>query len=140
LIYFSYNEKETENIAEKLAVTLKSGDIITLYGGLGAGKTAFCRGLARGLGITQRVTSPTFTIVNEYLGGALPLFHFDMYRLGGSDELFELGFDDYTERGGVVAVEWSERVADALPPNAIKVTITRAGENARTIEITGSEL
>ncbi|MDR0906412.1 MAG: tRNA (adenosine(37)-N6)-threonylcarbamoyltransferase complex ATPase subunit type 1 TsaE [Oscillospiraceae bacterium] len=140
MIFNSYNEKETENIAEKLAVTLKSGDIITLYGDLGVGKTAFCRGLARGLGIAQRVTSPTFTIVNEYSGGALPLFHFDMYRLGGSDELFELGFDDYTERGGVVAVEWSERVADAMPPDAIKVTITRTGETERTIEITGSEL
>ena len=83
-------------------------------GDLGAGKTAFTRGIARGLGIGDRVTSPTFAIVNEYEGGRLPLFHFDMYRLTSSDELFDIGWEDYLARGGVCAVEWSENVADAL--------------------------
>ena len=137
MIYTSHSEAETERIGAELAVTLAAGDVVALFGDLGAGKTAFCRGLARGMGITQRVTSPTFTIVNEYTenAAAQPLFHFDMYRLGGSDELFELGFDDYVERGGIVAVEWSERIADALPPTAITVKITHAGENERTIEV-----
>ena len=138
MIYTSHSEAETERIGAELAATLAAGDIVALFGDLGAGKTAFCRGLARGLGITQRVTSPTFTIVNEYAENAAvrPLFHFDMYRLGGSDELFELGFDDYMERGGIVAVEWSERIADALPPTAITVKISHVGENERAIEVT----
>ena len=106
---------------------------------LGAGKTAFTRGLARGLGIPDRVTSPTFTIVNEYEGGRLPLFHFDMYRLGSSDELFDIGWDDYLARGGVCAVEWSERVSDALPEDTIFVDIARTDEHEdwRTITVTG---
>ena len=102
------------------------------------GKTAFTRGLARGLGCTGRVTSPTFTIVNEYRG-SIPLFHFDMYRLESSDALFDIGWEDYLERGGVCAVEWSENVADAMPEGTVYVTIERApeGENARIITITG---
>lgn len=105
---------------------------------LGAGKTAFTRGLARGLGVPDRVTSPTFTIVNEYEGGRLPLFHFDMYRLGSSDELFDIGWEDYLARGGVCAVEWSEIVSDALEDGVLRVDIRRgAGEGERIITITG---
>ena len=100
------------------------GEIIAFTGDLGAGKTAFTRGLARGLGIPMRVTSPTYTIVNEYTGGRLPLFHFDMYRLGSSDELFDIGWEDYLARGGVCAVEWSENVEDALR-DAIHITIEK---------------
>ena len=112
--------------------------MIAYRGDLGAGKTAFTRGLARGLGITESVTSPTYTIVNEYLGGRLPLFHFDMYRLGGEDELFDIGWEDYLERGGVCAVEWSENVPDAME-NAISVTIFRLDEDTRKIVIEGGE-
>ena len=101
------------------------------------GKTAFTRGLARGLGCRGRVTSPTFTIVNEY-SGDIPLFHFDMYRLGGEDELFDIGWEDYLARGGVCAVEWSENVAEAMD-GAITVTIEKTGEDSRRIAIEGGE-
>ena len=114
--------------------------MIAYTGDLGAGKTAFTRGLARGLGITERITSPTFTIVNEYQGGRLPLFHFDMYRLGSSDELYEIGWEDYLARGGVCAVEWSEIVADALEEDCIRVDIRQGEtENQRKITIEGVE-
>jgi len=112
--FITNSENETEELGSRLAEKLESGTVIAFTGDLGAGKTAFTRGLARGLGITERVTSPTFTIVNEYEGGRLPLFHFDMYRLGSSDELFDIGWEDYLTRGGVCAVEWSENVVDAL--------------------------
>ena len=108
-----------------------------LRGGLGMGKTAFTRGLARGLGCTGRVTSPTFTIVNEY-DGTTPLFHFDMYRLDSEDDLFDIGWDDYLARGGVCAVEWSERIDSALPPDALTVSIARGeNDNDRIITVTG---
>ena len=126
--YLSHNTEETEALGEQLAACLKPGDVIAYLGDLGAGKTAFTRGLARGLGCTGRVTSPTFTIVNEY-EGMIPLFHFDMYRLGDADELFDIGWDDYLERGGVCAVEWSERVRSEIPAGAITVTICRCEEH-----------
>lgn len=129
------NELETEQLGESLAEKLKPGDVIALYGNLGAGKTAFVRGLAKGLGLSVRVSSPTFTIVNEYLGKT-PLFHFDMYRLGSADELFEIGWEDYLDRGGVCAVEWSENVEDAFPPDHIIVRIEQTGDSTRTVEIT----
>ena len=109
---------------KKLAELLRPGDVIAYYGDLGAGKTAFTRGLAAGLGIREAVTSPTYTIVNEYLSGRMPLFHFDMYRLSSSEELFDIGWEDYLARGGVCAVEWSENVADALT-DAISITIEK---------------
>ena len=138
--YISHNETETEKIAESLAARLQAGTVIAYLGDLGAGKTAFTRGLARGLGYKGRVTSPTFTIINEY-EGKLPLFHFDMYRLGGEDELFDIGWEDYLIRGGVCAVEWSERIPGALPPDTITVTISRCPENEdwRRITIEGTE-
>ena len=141
MTYVTNSPAETEALGQRLAETLQPGDVIAYTGDLGAGKTAFTRGLARGLGITERITSPTFTIVNEYLGGRLPLFHFDMYRLGSSEELYEIGWEDYLARGGVCAVEWSENVADAMPDGTVYVTIQRApeGENARKITITGGE-
>jgi tRNA threonylcarbamoyladenosine biosynthesis protein TsaE len=140
--YLSHNESETEAIAARLAATLDPGAVVAYQGGLGMGKTAFTRGLASGLGYPGRVTSPTFTIVNGYEGGRLPLFHFDMYRLADSEALFDIGWEDYLERGGVCAVEWSELVADALPSDTVYVTIARCPDqdNWRTITIEGVTL
>jgi len=136
--FVSHSTQETEQFGEEVAKSLRGGDVLAFTGSLGMGKTAFTRGLARGLGCRGRVTSPTFTIVNEY-DGKTPLFHFDMYRLGSSDELFDIGWDDYLARGGVCAVEWSERVSDALPDDTIYVDIARGeeDENTRTITVTG---
>ena len=138
--FLSHSTQETEAIGEELAQKLRGGDVLAFTGSLGMGKTAFTRGLARGLGCRGRVTSPTFTIVNEY-DGKTPLFHFDMYRLGSSDELFDIGWEDYLDRGGVCAVEWSENVREALPPDAVTVTIARCPENDswRSITIAGGE-
>ena len=141
--YLSHSPEETEHIGEMLGRRLRPGTVVAYRGGLGMGKTAFtrglARGLARGLGCAGRVTSPTFTIVNEY-DGATPLFHFDMYRLGSSDELFDIGWEDYLTRGGVCAVEWSERVDDAMPADTLWVDIARGtGESDRIITITGGE-
>ena len=137
----SHSPEETEAAGARLARRLGPGAVVAFTGDLGAGKTAFTRGLARGLGVADRVTSPTFTIVNEYLGGRLPLFHFDMYRLSSADELFDIGWEDYLARGGVCAVEWSENVADALEPGTIRVDIRRGpAENDRLITITGGAL
>ena len=130
--------QETERLGERLGEKLMPGTVIAYTGDLGAGKTAFTRGLARGLGVPYGVTSPTFTIVNEYEGGRLPLFHFDMYRLRSADDLFDIGWDDYLERGGVCAVEWSENVDDAME-NAVYVTIHKTGETSRRIVIEGGE-
>ena len=131
-------EKETEQLGERLGVALKPGSVIAYTGDLGAGKTAFTRGLAKGLQVPERVTSPTFNIVNEYEGGRLPLFHFDMYRLASSDDLWDIGWEDYLERGGICAVEWSENVDDAME-NAVYVTIYNTGEESRRIVIEGGE-
>ena len=134
MVIYTENELETTAAGESFSKKLKPGDVIAMYGDLGAGKTAFIRGIARGLGLSSRVSSPTFTIVNEYLGET-PLFHFDMYRLSSSDELFEIGWEDYISRGGVCAVEWSENVEDAFGPETVTVSIEKTGENSRKIEI-----
>ena len=136
----THSADETQALGQKLASRLAPGDVIAYFGDLGAGKTAFTRGLAQGLGITAPVTSPTYTIVNEYLSGRIPLFHFDMYRLSSSDELFDIGWEDYLSRGGVCAVEWSENVIDALPEDTVWVRIAREGDTARSITIEGVEL
>ena len=134
--YVTHDPESTEALGVKLATCLNPGDVIAFFGDLGAGKTAFTRGLARGLGIEEPVTSPTYTIVNEYLSGKMPLFHFDMYRLESSDELFDVGWEDYLTRGGVCAVEWSENVEDALD-GAIRVCIRRLSDQEREIIIEG---
>ena len=136
MIFYTNSPAETEAIAEKLAKYLSAGTVIAYRGDLGAGKTAFTRGLAKGLGCSDMVTSPTYTIVNEYLGGRLPLFHFDMYRLRSSDDLWDIGWEDYLDRGGVCAVEWSENVADAME-DPILITIEKLGEDTRQITIEG---
>ena len=134
--YITNSAQQTEQLGEKLGRILTPGTVLAYTGDLGAGKTAFTRGLAKGLEIPERITSPTFTIVNEYEGGRLPLFHFDMYRLGSSDELFDIGWEDYLVRGGVCAVEWSENVEEAME-GAITVCIQKLGEDSRKITITG---
>ena len=136
--FITQSPEETEAVGAALARQLNSGAVIAYRGDLGAGKTAFTRGLARGLGYTGLVTSPTYTIVQEYLGGRLPLFHFDMYRLSSSDDLWDIGWEDYLDRGGVCAVEWSENVEDAME-NAIFVTIEKTGEQSRRITVEGGE-
>ena len=139
--FITNSEEETEALGARLAVKLEPGAVIAFTGDLGAGKTAFTRGLARGLGIPDRVTSPTFTIVNEYEGGRLPLFHFDMYRLGSADELFDIGWEDYLARKGVCAVEWSENVSDALEEGTLSVEICRGEmDGQRIITVMGVEL
>ena len=138
-VFVSTSEEETEALGRRLAESLKGGCVVALYGDLGAGKTAFVRGMARGLGLACRVSSPTFTIVNEYLGER-PLFHFDMYRLSGADELFDIGWEDYLSRGAVCAVEWSENVEDAFFGDEIVVRIDKLGDTRRKITIEGATL
>ena len=139
MIFLTNSPAETEAVGRALAAHLQPGTVIAYEGDLGAGKTAFTRGLAQGLGAKDPVTSPTYTIVNEYLSGRLPLFHFDMYRLSCSDDLFDIGWEDYLERGGVCAVEWSENVADALE-DAIRIRIEKTGEESRRITIEGGTI
>ena len=137
----THSPEETRQLGARLAQTLKGGDVVAFTGDLGAGKTAFTAGIAQGLGIEDRVTSPTFTIVNEYEGGRLPLFHFDMYRLGSADELFDIGWEDYLARNGVCAVEWTENVAGAIDADAIRVDISRGADDmSRVITIEGADL
>ena len=137
--FITNSPAQTEAVGAALAAVLTPGAVIAYRGDLGAGKTAFTRGLARGLGYREPVTSPTYTIVNEYLGGKLPLFHFDMYRLASAEDLWDIGWDDYLDRGGVCAVEWSENVDDAME-DAIYITIEKLGEDARRITIEGGDV
>ena len=137
----THSPEETRALGRTLAQALQGGAVVAFTGDLGAGKTAFVSGMAEGLGIEERVTSPTFTIVNEYEGGRLPLFHFDMYRLGSADELFHIGWEDYLARNGVCAVEWSENVDEALDGDTIRVDISRGeDDNTRIITIEGVAL
>lgn len=135
----THSADETQALGQGLAKRLLPGDVIAYFGDLGAGKTALTRGIAQGLGVTDLVTSPTYTIVNEYLTGRIPLFHFDMYRLGSSDELFDIGWEDYLARGGVCAVEWSERAEDAFDGSTVRIDFRRGAQHDgwRVITITG---
>lgn len=138
-VFVSHSPAETEAFAEALAGRLGAGQVIAFRGGMGAGKTCFTRGLARGLGFRGDVTSPTFALINEYVGGRLPLFHFDMYRVETWEDLYSTGFFDYLEAGGVLAVEWSENIAGALPDGAVIVSIEAQEDGARRITVTGGE-
>ena len=139
--FITNTPEETEALGARLARALEPGAVVAFTGDLGAGKTAFVRGLARGLGVQDRVTSPTFTVVNEYEGGRLPLFHFDLYRLGCADELFDIGWEDYLARGGVCAVEWSERMEELLEPGTVRVDLRRGeDEDRRVITVEGVSL
>ena len=133
----THSEAETSALGIRIAGRLSDGDVIAFYGDLGAGKTHLISAIAKGLGFEGETSSPTFSIVNEYIGGRLPLYHFDMYRITGWEDLFSTGFFDYLDNGGIAAVEWSENIEAALPENSIRITIKTASENVREIEITG---
>lgn len=133
--YISNSPLETEKIAEDFAKTLKGGEVIAFNGGLGMGKTCFVRGLARGLGYCGDVTSPTFAIVNEYLGGNIDLYHFDMYRVESWNDLYSIGYFDYLSSGGVLAIEWSENIAEALETDTIYIDFINNGDTERIIKI-----
>lgn len=137
--FTSESPEATEQIGFRLGSVLRGGEVIAFRGGLGMGKTCFTRGLARGLGFTGAVTSPTFALVNEYIGGRLPLYHFDMYRISNWEDLYSSGFFDYSEVGGVIAAEWSENIENALPDSAITVEFEQTGENERTITVYGAD-
>ncbi|MBO5357256.1 MAG: tRNA (adenosine(37)-N6)-threonylcarbamoyltransferase complex ATPase subunit type 1 TsaE [Clostridia bacterium] len=136
-VFHTYSPEETEKIASEFALTINSGksEFIAMYGDLGVGKTAFVRGLASILAPTARVKSPTFTIVNEYKGGKIPFYHFDVYRINDDDELYAMGFDDYVQKG-ICVIEWSENIPDSIPSDAYKVTIERVSDNENTRKIT----
>ena len=136
MIVKTNSEAETEALGERLAKCLRAGAVVALYGDLGAGKTAFVRGMARGLDIRESVSSPTFTIVNEYPGDP-SLFHFDMYRLKNAEELYGIGWEDYLDRNGICVTEWSERIEEALPEDAVRVTISRLSDSERSIRVEG---
>lgn len=136
---WTHSPEETQRLGEALAPYLRPGQVVAFRGGLGAGKTAFTRGLARGLGVTGPVTSPTYTIVNEYAGRQMPLFHFDLYRLQGEDALLDIGWTDYLDRGGVCVVEWSENAPEAMA-GAVTVTIDPSPGDTRKITIEGVDL
>lgn len=139
MVYYTNSDQETEALGEAFGRRVKDGTVVAMYGDLGAGKTAFVRGMARGMGITERVSSPTFTIVNEYLGDRT-LIHFDMYRLGSADELFDIGWEDYLARGAVCAVEWSENVEEAFYGDEIHLTIEKTSDTSRKITIEGADV
>ena len=139
MVYYTNSDKETEAIGEAFGRSVKDGTVVAMYGDLGAGKTAFVRGMARGMGISERVSSPTFTIVNEYLGERT-LIHFDMYRLGSADELFDIGWEDYLARGAVCAVEWSENVEEAFYGDEVRLTIEKTSDTSRKITIEGADV
>ena len=135
----SNSAEETERIGERIAATLKGTEVLALFGGLGMGKTAFTRGLCRGLGISDGVSSPTFALVNEYRG-KFPVYHFDMYRVTSWEDLYSTGFFDYLDNG-VLVIEWSENIEGALPENTVRITISRGdSDNQRIFETEGVEL
>ena len=136
--FITHSPVETEAVGAALGRVIPAGTVIAYEGDLGAGKTAFTRGLARGLGCAEQVTSPTYTIVNEYLSGRCPLFHFDMYRLHSADDLWDIGWEDYLDRNGVCAVEWSENVRDALE-DPVTVRIEKIGDDSRRITLEGGD-
>lgn len=138
-VYYSHSPEDTENIAAEFAKTLNGGTVVAYRGDLGMGKTCFTRGLAKGLGYEGDVTSPTFALINEYLGGTLPLYHFDMFRISSWEELYSSGFFEYIEEGGIVAAEWSENIENALPDNTVYVIIEAVSENDRKITVLNKE-
>ena len=131
------SEEETQALAASLAPRLRPGDVLAFRGGLGAGKTAFIRGLVQGLGIHADVSSPTFALVHEYREGEKVLYHFDFYRVTDFESLYSTGFFDYLDTGGIIAAEWSENIENALPEDAITVTISTTGETTREITLEG---
>ncbi|MCI9236171.1 MAG: tRNA (adenosine(37)-N6)-threonylcarbamoyltransferase complex ATPase subunit type 1 TsaE [Anaerotruncus sp.] len=138
--FTSHSAEETEQFAEQFAKRLRPGDVIACFGGMGMGKTVFAHGLARGLGLSDEVSSPTFALVQEYTDGNIPLYHFDMYRVSDFDSLYSTGFFDYLEQDGVLLIEWSEQIESALPPGAIRLSFARLDDNTRELTIEGEEI
>jgi tRNA threonylcarbamoyladenosine biosynthesis protein TsaE len=136
--FVTQSADETERVGERLGRRLVPGDVVALSGELGAGKTCFIRGLARGLGVTQGVSSPTFVIVNQYTG-RMPIFHIDAYRTESLTELLDIGFDEYVSGDSVTVIEWSDKLEPLLPPGAIRVRISGLGDEPRTIRIDAPE-
>ena len=126
---------ETKALGEKLASRLKVGDVVVLEGELGAGKSELARGIARGLGVTETVTSPSFTILNVYESGRCPLYHFDWYRLESEEELYELGMDEYLGGEGIAVIEWAERCPEAVPENVLRIRLEVTGGESRRITV-----
>ena len=140
-VYITKSSSETEDIGFRLAQLLPYGSVVAMFGDLGAGKTAFTRGFTRGMGITCDVSSPTFALVNEYRGSGKSLYHFDMYRISGWDDLYSTGYFDYLDLGASLIIEWSENIEAILPEDCVRVTITKTDDfNERKIEISGDEL
>ena len=139
LQFVSHSTQETEDFAAQIAAKLRPGDLIACRGGMGVGKTAFARGLARGLGLRDEVSSPTFALVQEYTHGNIPLYHFDMYRVSSFDELYSTGFFDYLDQQGILLIEWSENIEHALPENAILLTIRRVDDDIRELTLEGGD-
>lgn len=137
--FFTSSPTETEAVAEALAQKLTGGEVIAFRGDLGAGKTCFTRGLARGLGYEGTVNSPTFAIINEYLGGKFDIYHYDMYRVNGWEDLYSTGYFDYKDMGGIIVAEWSENIEGALDDDTIFVEIEKLDETKRKITIRGVE-
>ncbi len=138
-VFHSHSSNETENFGSQLAKSLNSGDVVALFGDLGAGKTAFTRGLAKGIGFDGEVSSPTFELVHEYPGN-IPIYHFDMYRITTWDDLYSTGFFDYLDMGGILVIEWSENIENCLPDGTIRVSITKNdNENERIITLQRGE-
>ena len=131
----TYSAAETRALGEELSASLKPGDVVVLRGELGAGKSELTRGIAKGLGVTENVTSPSFTILNVYESGRCPLYHFDWYRLESEDELYELGMDEYLGGDGIAVVEWAERCPDAVPDGATEIRIEVEGDQKRAISV-----
>lgn len=130
--------EETYEFARSLAENAHAGETYALTGDLGAGKTVFAKGFAAGLGISEMVTSPTFTIMQIYGNGRLPLYHFDVYRIDDPDEMYAVGFDDYVGGDGVALIEWADRIRELLPEDTVRIRIRKCpkkGENARIIEL-----
>ncbi len=125
MVFETFNEEQTKNIGYALGKKARPGNIYCLKGDLGTGKTVFTKGFAEGLGITEHITSPTFTIVNEYKDGRIPLYHFDVYRIGGCDEMYDIGYEEYIDGDGVCLIEWAELIEDIIPKNAVWIVIEK---------------
>ncbi len=139
LVFESASATSTAELGKRLGEAIKGKTVIAFLGGLGAGKTCFTSGIAKGLGFNDDVTSPTFALINEYIGGRLKIYHFDMYRISDEDELYSIGFFDYLDEDAVLIIEWSENIASALPSDTIFVSISGMGEEKRSIKITADD-
>ena len=144
MVYETYSENETEELGRKLAAEAQPGSVYTLVGDLGVGKTALTRGIAQGLGIREAISSPTFTIVQVYDEGRIPLYHFDVYRIGDPEEMEEIGYEDYFYGDGLTIIEWADLIKELLPERYLQIAIAKDLENGFdyrriTVELIGEK-